>query len=257
MKNALALAMFSRRPLTHQAAREQLDFLSNFEEGLLRPDICSEYEPVRTPFDQQDLAGPISWLSKPHGALLYKKGKPAIVTGEIWNLTHSADAKAPSPLFCSRWTGSFDGSWSRRIGEDKLEAFVGQLLHVTGSDFGLLTLESDFKAKNTSATSFSYKGLDLAEGLPGLYCSNFLNKELARWLQLEDLPQELALVEEFEGGSILLKFSDSLDDARNTDVLRRQSDAIIWMGRDKFFNIHNPDRKLLTPDWNLASPGKL
>ena len=177
--------------------------------------------------------------------------------GAIWNLTHSAGAQAPSPLFCSRWTAHFDAAWSETIGEDKLKAFAAQLFEATGSDFGLLTPESDFKAKNTDAKSFSYQGLDLAAGVPGLYCSNFVSEELARWLKVKDLPQGLASVEKFRRGCILLNFSDSLADATNPELLRRQSDAIKWMGRDKFFNIHHPERQLLPPDWNLASSGKL
>jgi hypothetical protein len=257
MKNPISMAMFSRRALTRETAGEQLDFLSSFEGGLLCPDTCSQYEPIRTSFDPGNIVDPVSWLAKPHGSFFYKKGKPAVLRGEVWNLMHSIDAKAPSPLFCSRWTARFSGSWVQKIGEERLATFVGQLLHVTGSDFGLLTSESDFKAKNIDATGFSYKGLDLAAGVPGLYCLNFLSRELASWLRLEELPQEFASVVEWQKACVVLKFSDSLVDARNPEVLRRQSDAIVWMGRDKFFDVHHPDRELLAPKWNLSNSTEL
>lgn len=137
------------------------------------------------------------------------------------------------------------------MGAGRLEAFVEQLFFVTESDFGLLTTESDLKAKNTNATSFSFKGLDLGEGIPGLYCKNFLSKELAQWLKIQNIPKKLATVEELENGGARLSFAASFDSARDPEVLRRQSETILCLGTEKFFNIHHPDRRLLTPNWTV------
>jgi hypothetical protein len=39
------------RSLTDSLAREQITALSDFGDGLMRPDKCGEFEPLSTPFD--------------------------------------------------------------------------------------------------------------------------------------------------------------------------------------------------------------
>jgi hypothetical protein len=252
MKNELAITLFSRRSLTESVAREQITALSNFGNGLMCPDKCSEYEPIRTPFDPADITEPIRWLVKPHGAFFYRKGRPAHVTGEMWNLTHSPTARFPSPLFTNYWTGQFDGKWANRVGIEKVEDFVFEMFRVTGSDFSLLTTEVDLKAKNRPTTSYSYAGMDLATGVPGLYWINLFSDEYANWLRLHELPKELATLKELAGGGVSLKFCESPDDCRSLENLQRQQVAIEWLGRQRFFDIRFPDRKLDVPNWDHA-----
>ena len=250
MKSELAMNMRSRRSLTHSLAREQIAALSDFGDGLMRPDKCGEFEPIRTPFDPADISMPIQWLAKPHGEFFYRKGRPAHVAGEMWNLTHSPDARFPSPLFTNYWTGRFDGKWAKRVGIEEVEGFVLEMFHVTGSDFGFLTSEVDMNAKNRPANSFSYRGLDPATGVPGLYWINFFSDEYAEWLGLRHLPEELAVKTKLAGGGVSLKFCESPDDCRSLAVLQKQRTAIDWLGPQRFFDIRFPDRKLETPDWN-------
>lgn len=47
MKNELATALFSRQFLTESVATEQITALSDFGDGLMRPDKYSEVEPIR------------------------------------------------------------------------------------------------------------------------------------------------------------------------------------------------------------------
>ncbi|HEY2359757.1 MAG TPA: hypothetical protein VGK36_01475 [Candidatus Angelobacter sp.] len=252
MKNELAITLFSRRLLTESVAREQITALSNFGNGLMCPDKCSEYEPIRTPFDPADITEPIRWLAKPHGAFFYRKGRPVHVTGEMWNLTHSPTARFPSPLFTNYWTGRFDGKWANRVGIEKIENFILDMFHVTRSDFAFLTSVIDRNAKNQPGKNCSYKGLNLEHGVPGLYWINFFSNEYATWLGLRELPKELATLKELAGGGVSLKFCESPDDCRNLEVLQRQQVAIEWLGRQKFFDIHFPDRKLDVPNWDHA-----
>src|SRR5216683_1861715 len=121
MKNELSMRLFSRRSLTESAARKQIAALSDFGDGLMRPDKCGEVEPIRIPFDPADISMPIRWLAQPHGEFFYRKGRPAYVTGAMWNLTHSPGARFPSPLFTNYWTGEFDGKWANRVGLEKIE----------------------------------------------------------------------------------------------------------------------------------------
>ncbi len=254
MKNELAMTLFSRRSLTESVAKEQITALSDFGGGLMRPDKCSEVEPIRTPFDPADISEPVRWLSQPHGEFFYRKGRPVHVSGQIWNRTHSATARFPSPLFSNYWTGQFDGKWATQVGIEKVEDFVCGMFQITGSDFGLLTTEVDQKAKNTDATSYSYQGLNLADGVPGLYWVNLFSDKLAGWLGLSEFPKELAVSKRLPGGGVSLKFCDSPEHCRDIDILQKQRAAIEWLGAQRFFDIRFPDRKLDTPDWDHIAP---
>lgn len=255
MRNELAMRLFSRRPLTDALARHQITALSSFGGGLMRPDKCSEFEPIRTPFDPADISEPVQWLAKPHGEFLYKKGRPSYVSGVMWNLTHSPTARFPSPVFTNYWTGEFDGKWANRIGIEKVEDFLSEMFRVTGSDFALLTTEDDLRAKNRPAASHSYAGLDLSLGIPGLYWGNLFSEELASWLGLSDLPRNLGVLKSLAGGGVSLKFGESLAECRSPEVLRKQRVAIDWLGPQKFFDVRSPNRRLDSPNWRaIGSP---
>jgi hypothetical protein len=170
----------------------------------------------------------------------------------MWNLTHPPTARFPSPLFSNRWTGRFDGNWASRVGIERVEEFLFEIFRVTGSDFGLLTTEVDLKAKNTDASSFSYQGLNPADGVPGLYWVNLFSDHLAGWLGLNTISEELAAMRRLPFGGWLLKLCESPDQCRDTGVLQKQRAVIDWLGPEKFFDVRFPDRKLEVPDWNSA-----
>jgi len=257
MKDELAFRLFSRRLLTPTAARDQIIALSNFGDGLFRPDKCSAFEPIRTPFEPTDIREPISWLSKPGAIFMYRKGRPAHFAGEIWNLSRSPDARFPAGPFTNYWTGEFDGKWANRIGIEKIEDFVLEMFRVTRADFVLLTTEIDLNAKNQPAKNCSYKGLDPARGVPGLYWVNFFSDQYAEWLGLRELPREVAVLKKLAGGGVSLKFCESPDDCRSIEVLQKQRAAIEWLGPQKFFDIRFPDRKLDVPNWDSLGNAQL
>lgn len=252
MKNELQMTLSSRRPLTESFAREQIAALSEYGGGLMRPDKASEFEPIRSPFDPADLSGPVRWLAKPFGEFLYRKGRPVYLEGAMWNRTMPPTSRFPSPLFSNYWTGSFDGKWAERIGMQKVEDFLSEMFRMTGADFALLTPAVDRKAKNQGPMSFSYQGVDLELGVPGLYWINLFSDYLAGWLGLNTIPKELAALTRLPCGGWLLKFCESPDRCRDIDVLQKQRVAIEWLGEEKFFDIRFPDRKLKTPDWSSA-----
>ena len=215
----------------------------------MRPDKCSEYEPIRRPFDASDISKPIEWLASTGGVFLYRKGKPIQVSGVMWNLSRSPTARFPTPPFSNYWTGEFDGKWANQVGLKNVEDFVFEMFQVTKSDFGFLSTEADLKAKNTIPTSFSYKGMALESGIPGLYWINFFSDKLADWLDLNRFPNELAMPTRLRNGGVTLKFCESPEESRTLEVLQKQRAAIEWFGAEKFFDIHFPDRKAETPDW--------
>jgi len=250
MRNELAMRLFSRRALTESVAREQIAAMSNFAGGLMRPDKCGEFEPIKKRFDLSDVRDPIRWLAKPHGEFLYQKGRPIQARGAMWNLSRSPGARFPAGPFTNYWTGQFDGKWANRVGIAKVEAFLAEMFRVTGADFGLLTTEVDLRAKNRPANSYSYAGMDLETGVPGLYWINFFSAELAGWLGISDFSERLASLRRLDGGSVSLKFCDSPDDCRSLETLGKQRAAIEWLGPRKFFDVRFPDRTAETPDWH-------
>ena len=249
MKNELEMTISSRRILTELVARDQITALSDFGGGLMRPDKCGEFEPIRIAFDPADISEPTRWLAEAQGRFFYRKGRPAHVAGEMWNRTLPSTSRFPSPLFSNYWTGRFDGKWAIRVGIEKVEDIVSEMFRATESDFALLTTEVDRKAKNQGPPSQSYRGFDLGSGIPGLYWINWFSDELAGWLGLSGFPKELAISKTLPGGGVSLKFCESPDHCRDIDVLQKQRVAIKWLGTNKFFDIREPDRKLDTPDW--------
>src|SRR5947209_17215389 len=257
MKNELEMGLFSRRSLTDSLAREQITELSDFGGGLMRPDKYGEFEPIRTPFDPVDISKPIRGLAKPGGGFFYRKGRPVHVSGGMWNYTRPPTARFPSPPFTNYWTGQFDGKWANRIGVEKIGDFMSHMFRLTCSDFGFLTSEIDMKAKNTIATSLSYKGLDPACGVPGLYWIDYFSDQYAEWLGLCELPRELGVLKKLVGGGVSLKFCEFPDECRSLEVLHKQRATIEWLGPQRFFDNRFPDRKLEVPDWdNLPLPSE-
>jgi len=257
MRRELEMNIRSRRSLTESVAKKQITVLSDFADGLMRPDKCGEFEPIRTPFDPADISKPIQWLAKPHGEFFYRKGRPTHVSGQMWNHMLSPTSRFSSPLFTNYWTGQFDGYWAKRVGIEKIEDFVLEMFHVTGSDFGFLTTDIDRNAKNQPAPNCSYKGLNPANGVPGLYWINFFSDQYAEWLGLGELPREVAVLKKLAGGGVSLKFCESPDDCRSLEVLQKQRTAIGWLGSQRFFDIHSPDRKLEIPNWaNMPLPNE-
>jgi len=254
MKNELAMSLISRRHLTEEVARGQIDALSNFDGGLVRPDKWSRFEPIRTPFDLVDTREPVRALAKPQGNFSYRKGRPIVVSGTMWNLALPSDARFPSPVFTNYWTGEIDGNWASKRRE-RVEAFVTDMFHVTESDFGLLTTRVDIEAKNATPMRPSYKGLTFKSGVPGLYSINLFSDELADWLDLANFPVQLGTLKRLPFGGYSLKFCDDPNDATTVDVLKRQRIAIDWFGPDKFFDIRSPDRPVTLPAWRPV-PGK-
>jgi len=256
MKDELEMVLLSRKSLTDSVARQQITALSDFGDGLMRPDKCSEVDPIRTPFDPANISQPIKWLVPPGGEFFYKSGRPVHASGQMWNLDRGPDFRFRQPLFTNYWTAQFDGRWARKIGVDKIEEFVLGMFHLTGSDFGLFTTEVDLKAKNTAPPIVSFMGLDPEQGVPGLYWINLFSDEYAKWLGLRQLSRELAVLDELPGGGVKLKFCELPPECRSLEVLQKQRSAIEWLGPQRFFDHRFPDRKQEVPDWtSLPLPG--
>jgi hypothetical protein len=257
MKDRLVFALFSRHPLTETLTRLQIAALVNFDGGIACPDKWGEFEPLKRPFEAEDFSVPVGCLAKPGGTFFYRKGKPIQMSGEVWNLTHPPTARFPSPIFTNYWTGRFEARWVEKVGVPKVQECVRELFRTSGSDFGFLTTEADLKAKNTSARSQSYQGMNLEDGVPGLYWLNLFSNGFANWLGLDAFPSQLAESAVLRGDLWSIAFSDTPEHCRDIDILQKQRAAIEWLGSDRFFDMRSPDRKLNSPDWKFNPPASL
>jgi hypothetical protein len=130
------------------------------------------------------------------------------------------------------------------------------MFRVTFFDFAFLTTEADLKAKNTNAAIYSYQGLNLECGVPGLYWINFFSDEFAERLGLWGLPEGLGRLKHVAGGGVSLKFCEAPDQCRDPETLQKQYAAIERLGTGKFFDIRFPDRQVETLDWGQAPSRK-
>jgi hypothetical protein len=249
MKNSLEFVLFSRHSLTESMARRQIDTLVNFDGGIVCPDKWGNFEPLKTPFDAGDMSIPVKRLAEPQGQFFYRKGKPIQVQGEIWNRTLPPTSRFPSPLFANYWTGRFKGKWVDRVGLQRVQECVHQMFRASGADFGFLTTEIDKEAKNTNSDSYSYQGMNLEDGVPGLYWLNLFSNGFAHWLGVDTFPRELAETTWSDERGMSIMFAASPDRCRDIDVLQKQRAAIEWLGSERFFDVHSPSRKLLSPNW--------
>jgi hypothetical protein len=120
----------------------------------------------------------------------------------------------------------------------------------TGKEHDAETQFDDLNAKNRAPPIVSYKGLDPAKGVPGLYWINLFSEAYAKWLGVSELPRELAVLDQLADRGVRLKFCESPDDCRNLQVLQRQRAAIDWLGPQRFFDARFLERKQEVPDWN-------
>lgn len=114
----------------------------------MRPDKCSEVDPVRTPFDPADISKPIEWLAQPFGEFFYQKGRPIHVSGQMWNLTHGPGARFPSPLFASKrqfGDGSFGGMATMSVDQPQVIDIVSK----DGEGSTILTISDHLNWENT------------------------------------------------------------------------------------------------------------
>jgi hypothetical protein len=258
MRNEIAVRLFSRKVLSAESSEEQIAALSHFDNGVFCPEVYGRHEPLRMPFDPDDVHEPVLGLSGPQGAFLCKKGRPLQVRGAIWNRYYpprllrddsgSYIPSQPAPTFCTHWTFEFDLKWARKIGVKTVCTFAEQMFSVSGSDFGIVTSLEDLEAKNY-LHKVTRCGLDPADGVPGLYWISMFSAEYARWLRVDQIPLDIANIRRFAADSAVVQFGPDVEGSRDPKTLSLQQKAIGILGRRRFFDVEAPDRKLEVPKW--------
>jgi hypothetical protein len=141
MTNRLQMQLFSFDEVTPERAREQIQALSDFGDGIFRPEKCDTAEPVREIFNSADIAEPVRWLSQAGAWFQFKKTKHVRIEGWIRN-EHFAPMwtreskggplipvtpKFPEPKFLTSWTVWFDAKVAKDPGAETLSEFFVQM----------------------------------------------------------------------------------------------------------------------------------
>lgn len=261
------MQLYSESEMNEQRAERQIQALSGFENGVFRPQKCDTSEPLKEAFNPEDIAEPIRWLIQPGADFKFKSTKPFKTEGFISNRHYPpmwtrekpngplvpVKPKHPEPRFLTSWTMWIDASSLQKVGADLLIRFATQMFREAEAEYGFLTTESDHESKNflvtelpSGGTSSKFVGTDPEWGVPGLYWLNLFGPRYAAWLGdgLDTVP---GTVERLEGGGVSLRFNALPEDAESPDVLSRESEAIRMIGREKFFDLRQPNRKPISP----------
>ena len=131
-----------RNNISNEYSIRIVDFFINYKNGILLPDKCDAYEPIREDFNKDDTSGPIGWLSFPAGSLLLKKKYK--YDAEIENKTFAiiySDGKtvvpkATLPEYLGKITFWF--SKQRKIDMVFLEQLLRDLCSYLNADNGII-----------------------------------------------------------------------------------------------------------------------
>ena len=75
------------RPFYNERARQIVEFFVNYRDGLICPDRYNSCDPIKYPFDKNDISDPIAELSFPAGDLYMKKLRKYLVL--IYNKSYA------------------------------------------------------------------------------------------------------------------------------------------------------------------------
>lgn len=269
-KRYLKLEVFSRRPLTEDFARSQLELLINYKGGIFCPERCDVGEPLHENFDPENLKEPIRWVSQRGGQVTFKRNHSIRLLGyiknellaKIWTRESRRGPKveylpnALDPAFCTTWVVWIDAVVTKREPYGLLKNFLIEVFKVSKADYGFLTPEDDHKAKNylvtavdENTTSSEFVGDNLEKGLPGLYWMNLFGNLYVEWFGKGKFKRIKCHEAQFlDDSGVFLQFGASPEECMSAYVLQRQQEAIELLNPNAFFDITRPERKLETLD---------
>jgi hypothetical protein len=154
---------------------------------------------------------------------------------------------------CTEWTLWIEPAALRKGGVELLHDLAVEATAVAAAEVLFVTPWLDYKAKNQSVTPLPgggtrevFVGDDPDHGLPGLYWLNVLGARYVEWLGRDRFDfGDGAIVEDLPGGSVLVQFGRTPDEAPTMHA--RQRAAIQQLGDDAFFDLARPERTLRQP----------
>jgi hypothetical protein len=246
-------------------ALKYLGFLSEYGEGLFRPEKCDVYEPIKEIFDPEDLAEPASWLSQPWGRVMIKKRRPFCYEGFIENKRHPAiwvgDSKVPKPrppdpVFLTELCLWLDVKVLKVLGADAIIQFFIDFYLQIGGEYGYLAADEDHHLKNYRAVpidigiSHRFEGDNLEKCLPGIFWVNIFGGAYVDWFGKQKLAKTPCFRHhELPDGSHYIQVAENVMYYKDPDGVEQDNRILQHLGPDVFYDIKDPDKICRVPDF--------
>jgi hypothetical protein len=181
-------------------ARKLVQFFIDYDRGLLMPEKCDAYEPIREKFSEKDISGPLRWISQPGGALYLKRTTPVKYEGRIenrrfapiWKDGSILRPKVMEPRFLSEIMLHFEIGVLKAKANDYVLDLIMQLARVVSASYGFVTHE-DVKGIDQLDVVEAYQ-----EGrLPGVFWINYLGADYISMFKRENVDGLVPLCEKF------------------------------------------------------------
>jgi hypothetical protein len=214
----------------------------------LKPEKYDIYEPIRKEYNDQEKKKIIEFMLKP-GGMFFKKIKK--IKYELFIQDHRIQERTQERRMKLEITFWFGENTLKHVEAKKLVEFFKKLFVILNGDFGLLTLTSDFDLKNHYVVKFkdgsreSYEGDVLEEtGIPGLYWTTILGKSYVNWFGKGKFSKlKIYRKETLKDGSMLLQFSEKIEDCMNKSVLKIQKETKKILNHKAFFDLEKLRKK--------------
>lgn len=127
---------------TTDMSKRIIQFFVDYKDGILLPDRCGTYEPLRHNFDKENLPTYVSWISFPAGYLIFKKRRKysATISNRYWAVCWIGDKlvvpKRVLPEYLGRITFMF--AKQRKIDMAFLEQLLRDFCSYLNTDMGYI-----------------------------------------------------------------------------------------------------------------------
>jgi hypothetical protein len=110
----------------------------------------------------------------------------------------------------------------------------------------------EFEAKNMDFTGGGVRaiGVDYSRYLPGIYWLNYFGKRYVDFIGKEKLLTTPAYKVEKIGYGILVQLHEDGSKWDSKEYRKVENNILNYIGRQYFFNLNNPDKKTLAPNFN-------
>lgn len=244
-------------------AEKLISSLVQYRSGLFTPERCDTHEPIQERLASDDISEPIRWLSTVGGRVFFKKTSPFKYEGFLKNRrgepiwveksgVRAVDPKSADPIFLTEWCIWMDRAFERQRPLSELVDFTETLFEVSQGDYGFLALEDDYESKNLLRTQRStmFVGTDPERGIPGIYWVNLFGPSYVKWLREERLVSIPSIqLRHLDNGGILFRAYENPSDYSNEIGVQCVIETKKRLGSDRFFDIKEPNRSCLVPDF--------
>lgn len=220
------------------------------EDDIFLPEKYDNREPERFSFDAADITRAVEIWTGPTAWLLLKRRKP-------FHMTTTVEWVYKEQRRFNEIRGSVDARvFEHEEGVGKFLRFAKRVWIWGEATHGYVCHESDWNAKNrfgrptrvSSGRLVWTGGVDLRQGLPGIYWANFFGPQYVDFFGSQKLPSVPAYHKEKlpDGGFVILTARSPLD--FGTPAVHALEQAVVdHLGRDAFFQKDNPEKQCRTP----------